>query len=291
MADKKISQLSAASTPLAGTEVLPIVQSSATVKVATNDLTVRNVRANATTGILQVTGPADASTRVMTVPDASFTTARTDAGQTFTGVNTFTSPKVITSLDDTNGNELFKFTATGSAVNELTVANAASGSGPTVSATGSDTNINVNLTPKGALGNVANRGTSLVTLDSTGIYAVASFGKTGIADNTATQICKLTGDTAMFGYVEILYAIEDGGTDVYVGRHSFRMFWEGSALFNSISTENSGVVVPSFTVAGSGNDFIISVTANTIAATYAANFTIRWHSFGVSLNAIAIQEA
>ena len=39
MADKKISALAAASTPLAGTEVLPIVQSSTTVKVAVSDLT------------------------------------------------------------------------------------------------------------------------------------------------------------------------------------------------------------------------------------------------------------
>jgi hypothetical protein len=89
MADTKISALTSATTPLAGTEVLPIVQSSTTVKVATNDLTVRNFRANATTGILQVTGPAAASTRIMTVPDANFTAARTDAAQTFTGVQTF----------------------------------------------------------------------------------------------------------------------------------------------------------------------------------------------------------
>ncbi len=34
MADKKISQLTAAATPLAGTEVLPIVQSGSTVKVS-----------------------------------------------------------------------------------------------------------------------------------------------------------------------------------------------------------------------------------------------------------------
>jgi hypothetical protein len=39
MADKKISALTAASTPLVGTEVLPIVQSGATVKVAVSDLT------------------------------------------------------------------------------------------------------------------------------------------------------------------------------------------------------------------------------------------------------------
>jgi hypothetical protein len=39
MADKKISALTSATTPLAGTEVLPIVQSGATVKVPVSDLT------------------------------------------------------------------------------------------------------------------------------------------------------------------------------------------------------------------------------------------------------------
>lgn len=39
MADKKISALTASATPLAGTEVLPIVQSGSTVKVAVSDLT------------------------------------------------------------------------------------------------------------------------------------------------------------------------------------------------------------------------------------------------------------
>ena len=39
MADKKISALTASTTPLAGTEVLPIVQSGATVSVTVSDLT------------------------------------------------------------------------------------------------------------------------------------------------------------------------------------------------------------------------------------------------------------
>jgi hypothetical protein len=51
MANTKISALTSATTPLAGTEVLPIVQSGSTVKVATDNLTVRNIRANATTGM------------------------------------------------------------------------------------------------------------------------------------------------------------------------------------------------------------------------------------------------
>lgn len=95
MSNSKISALTSATTPLAGTEVLPIVQSGATVKVATDDLTVRNIRANATTGILQVTGPAAASTRIMTVPDANFTVARTDAAQSFTGDQTLSTGNLI----------------------------------------------------------------------------------------------------------------------------------------------------------------------------------------------------
>lgn len=95
MADKKISQLSAASTPLAGTEVLPIVQSNATVKVATDDLTVKNIRSNATNGILQVSGPGSGTTRIMTVPNADFTAARTDAANSFTGDQTFSTGNLI----------------------------------------------------------------------------------------------------------------------------------------------------------------------------------------------------
>ncbi len=53
-------------------------------------------------------------------------------------------------INDTNGNELLKVTATGSAVNELTLANAATGNAPVLSATGGDTNIDIELTAKGA---------------------------------------------------------------------------------------------------------------------------------------------
>lgn len=52
-------------------------------------------------------------------------------------------------LTDANGNEWIKQTATSSAVNEITVANAATGNGPVISATGGDTNIDLVLTPKG----------------------------------------------------------------------------------------------------------------------------------------------
>jgi len=95
MADKKISALTAATTPLAGTEVLPIVQSGATVKVANNDLRPKQIQSNATSGVLQVVGPAAAATRVMTTPDANFTAARTDAAQSFTGDQTLSTGNLI----------------------------------------------------------------------------------------------------------------------------------------------------------------------------------------------------
>ena len=69
--------------------------------------------------------------------------------QTLTN-KTLTSPKVGTSILDTNGNELALLTATGSAINEFTLANAAAGNNPVISATGGDTNIGINLTPKGS---------------------------------------------------------------------------------------------------------------------------------------------
>lgn len=103
MADTKISALPAATTPLAGTEVLPLVQSGATVKVANNDLRPKQIQSNATSGVLQVTGPAAGATRTMTVPDANFTAARTDAANSFTGDQTLTNGNLRVGTSNANG--------------------------------------------------------------------------------------------------------------------------------------------------------------------------------------------
>ena len=69
--------------------------------------------------------------------------------QTLTN-KTLTSPKIGTSILDTNGNELFKLTATSSAVNEITYNNAATGNKPTLTASGDDSNIGISIQPKGS---------------------------------------------------------------------------------------------------------------------------------------------
>ena len=68
--------------------------------------------------------------------------------QTLTN-KTLTSPAIGTSILDTNGNELFKLTATSSAVNEITYNNAATGNKPTFTASGDDSNIGISIQPKG----------------------------------------------------------------------------------------------------------------------------------------------
>lgn len=57
--------------------------------------------------------------------------------------------KLVGDVIDTNGNELLKVSATASAVNEVTLTNAATGNKPSLSATGGDTNIGFELVAKG----------------------------------------------------------------------------------------------------------------------------------------------
>lgn len=126
------------------------------------------------TGLPISTGVSGLGTGVATFlgTPSSANLAAAVTGETGTGALVFgtspslTTPSVVTSINDTNGNELFAVTATASAVNEITVANAATGGKPTLSATGGDTNITLNLVAKGS-GTVQAGGVDLVTVSGT----------------------------------------------------------------------------------------------------------------------------
>ena len=113
-----------------------------------------------------------------------------------TGTETLTnktleSPKIGTGLFDSNGNESIKFTATGSAVNEITVTNAATSGDPAISATGDDTNIDLNLVAKGT-GVVQSNGAALAVTGKQTIWvpATAMYATTtnGCADIEQTEL-------------------------------------------------------------------------------------------------------
>ena len=80
------------------------------------------------------------------IDDCGFITA--SSTDTLTN-KTLTSPKIGTSILDTNGNEVALITATSSAVNEVTFVNAATGNNPSIDASGGDTNIGLALKTKG----------------------------------------------------------------------------------------------------------------------------------------------
>jgi len=128
----------------------------------------------------------------------------TDGTQTLTN-KTLTSPKIGTSILDTNGNELFKLTATSSAVNEITYNNAATGNKPTFTASGGDTNIGISILPKGS---------GQVTIDNLTFPA---------ADGSADQFLKTDGSG------NLSFAAAGGGID-----------WQSTIVTGSTHTASAG---------------------------------------------------
>jgi hypothetical protein len=104
--------------------------------------------------------------------------------QTLTN-KTLTAPKIGTSILDTSGNELLLLTATGSAVNEFTLANASTGNGPTLSATG-ETNVGINIKPKGTGETIFGTGAAAATLTSSGANDLVLDTNSGTNSGTIT---------------------------------------------------------------------------------------------------------
>lgn len=90
------------------------------------------------------------NTGTLTLPTSTDTLVGRATSDTLTN-KTLTAPKFADTgyIADNNGNEQIKFSTTASAVNEITVKNAATGTAPDIQATGGDTNIDLKLTPKG----------------------------------------------------------------------------------------------------------------------------------------------
>lgn len=147
-----------------------IILFPATVASAVNEITVSNAATAGTPSISATGGDANISLNLVpkgtgTVKAGGVDVVTTTGTQTLSA-KTLTAPKLATGgyIADANGNELIKAVAVvASAVNEVTVANAAAAGTPSISATGDDTNISLNLVPKGT-GKVQAGGVEVVTL-------------------------------------------------------------------------------------------------------------------------------
>ena len=166
-----------------------------------------------------------------------------DGDVTLTGTQTLTNktltaPKIGTSILDTNGNELALLTATSSAVNEITLANAATGNGPIISSTG-ETNVDLNLNPKGtgvlksATAAIKIAGKETIWIPAAAMYAATTNG----ADAEQVETTAIRPDMKVFDfdastkqYTQFTIAMPKSWNE---GTLTYQVYW-------SPSTTNTG---------------------------------------------------
>ena len=197
--------------------------------------------------------------------DVGMGTVTLDGTQTLTN-KTLTSPKIGTNILDTNGNELINFTATGSAVNELTIANAATGvTGPVISATG-ETNVGININPAGT--GVLKSGSAAVKIAGTEtifVPASAMYGsETNGADaqqveTTATRpdLKVLDFDASTAEYAQFAIAMPKSWN---LGTVTFQYFWAPS----NTNTGNCIIGLQGVSVSNDGTADVVFGTAQEV---------------------------
>jgi len=166
-----------------------------------------------------------------------------DGDVTLTGTQTLTnktltSPAIGTKISDTNGNELINLTATSSAVNEITLANAATGNAPSITASG-ETNVSLNLVPKGT-GVLQGNGSALkiagketIWIPAAAMYAATTNG----ADAEQVETTAIRPDMKVFDfdastkqYTQFTIAMPKSWNE---GTLTYQVYW-------SPSTTNTG---------------------------------------------------
>ena len=225
------------------------------------------------------------------VYDTGFSTTTGDV--TLTGTQTLTnktltSPKIGTSILDTNGNELMLLTATGSAVNEITIANAGTGvTGPIISATG-ETNVGINVNPKGtgvfkSGGNAVKlAGTETMWIPAVAMYAATSNGCGDIAQTELTaqrpEVKALPFDASSDEYAQFAVAMPKSWDE---GTVTFQSYWSvsgtntGTVCFAmqgvAVSSDDTldeamGTAVPNTALAASGtaNDLMVNAVSGAV---------------------------
>ena len=160
---------------------------------------------------------------------------------------TLTSPKIGTSILDTNGLQLALLTATGSAVNEITLANAASGANPTLTASGDDANIGISFATKGSgvikaedgggtVSAVKIAGKETIWVPAVAMYAASTNGCADIDQTELTaqrpEVKALAFDASSDEYAQFAVAFPKSWNESTV---TFQTYW-------SVTGTNTGTV-------------------------------------------------
>jgi hypothetical protein len=220
-------------------------------------------------------------TNVVDLGLANLTGTQTLTNKTLTSP-TITDP-IINEINDVNGNEEIIFTTTASAVNELTIANAATGNNPNITASGSDANIGINLTPKG-VGEITFNGTGKIqqVLEKVTVTNTATTGTitydlleqavlyhTGNAAGQFTVNFRGSNSTAL----NTMIATGESGTAAFLNTNSTTAYYTTFVTIDgtstNVSTKWQGGTTPS-----SGNSLSIDAYNFTIIKTAASTYTV-----------------
>ena len=217
------------------------------------------------------------------VVDTAFTDLSSDITPQLSGVLDTNGNDVIIdtggALEDDSNNEYIKFVKTSSAVNEISVTNQATGSGPDVSATGGDTNIDLNINGKG-LGRVTLGAGKIQQL--TEKMTIAATGTTGTVNFDVITQAVLYHTAASAGNFTVnfrgdgsnsLNNIMDTGESLTV---AFLTTNTGTPYYNNAVTIDGSSVTPEWqggTAPSGGNANSIDVYTYTIIKTGDAAFT------------------
>jgi hypothetical protein len=255
---------------------------------------------NATSGAYTVTvktssgsgvtwGTTDKGTKMVysdgtNVVDTAFTEVSSDYTPTLSGILDTNGNDIVVdnggAIEDDSNNEYIKFVKTATAVNEVTITNQATGSAPSIAATGDDTNIDFNLTPKG-IGRVTLNGNGKIQGLAEKVLVNGTF-TSNINIDTNTQAVQLNTATASANFTvnlrgdgsNSLDASMDTGESItvaYINKNNNVTYWNTTVQVDGVTVTPvwQGGAAPS-----GGNINSNDVYTYTVIKTGAATFTV-----------------
>jgi hypothetical protein len=255
---------------------------------------------NATTGAYTVTVKTSSGTGVTwsatdkgikmvysdgtNVVDTAFTKLSSDYTPTLSGILDTNGNDIVVdnggAIEDDSNNEYIKFVKTATAVNEVTITNQATGSAPSIAATGDDTNIDFNLTPKG-IGRVTLNGNGKIQGLAEKVLVNGTF-TSNINIDTNTQAVQLNTATASANFTvnlrgdgsNSLDASMDTGESItvaYINKNNNVTYWNTTVQVDGVTVTPvwQGGAAPT-----GGNTTSNDVYTYTAIKTGAATFTV-----------------
>jgi hypothetical protein len=218
------------------------------------------------------------------VVDTAFTEVSSDYTPTLSGILDTNGNDIVVdnggAIEDDSNNEYIKFVKTATAVNEVTITNQATGSAPSIAATGDDTNIDFNLTPKG-IGRVTLNGNGKIQGLAEKVLVNGTF-TSNINIDTNTQAVQLNTATASANFTvnlrgdgsNSLDASMDTGESItvaYINKNNNVTYWNTTVQVDGVTVTPvwQGGAAPT-----GGNTTSNDVYTYTAIKTAASTFTV-----------------